>query len=118
MVILHERELKALNEWFTSFKEYPVGFVKGNRVYITTVLNDEPEKELVYCCVETPEIYKCEMLMDDWSKDNDLIEPDYYELELTDYGFIIRHHNVTLKGWTLVDYVEDTHFKYEKEVVL
>ena len=113
-----EKELKALNDWFTSFKECPIGFVKGERTYITTVINNEPEKELVFACVDTPDVYKCEMLMDNWSKDNDLIDSEYYELELTTYGFILRYHNVTLKGWSLVDYIEDTHFKYEKEVVL
>ena len=111
---LYERELKALNEWFASFKKYPVGYKKGSRIYVAV----GDEKEIVYCCVASPEPYKCEMLMEDWSKDNELTEPDYYEIELTTSGFILRHHNVFFKGWVLVDFVEDTHFSYEKEVVL
>lgn len=121
---LYERELKALNDWFTSFKSYPIGFKKGSRIYVTTTLNNEPEKELVYCCVDTPDVYKCEILTDALSDYNELIDseyyelPEYYEIELTTYGFILRHHAITFKGWVAVDYIEDVHFKYEKEVVL
>ena len=112
-MFLSERELKSMSNWFTAFRQYPCGYRKGSRVYIPV----DQEKELIFACVDTPDIYKCEMLMEDWSKDNELTEPEYYEIEMTDYGFILRHHSVTFKGWTLVDYVEDTHFTYEKEVI-
>ena len=112
---LSNNEYQALFYWFNEYKEKPVGYMKGSRIYIT-VYNDEiePVKQLVFVCVDAPDEIKMEYI----AQDNYHYPYEEYELEITSYGLCIYHTDYWVRPTHIKKFVEMTHFQYEKEIVL